>query len=218
MTDINKIVAILKKETKSMTTPIVTALAKEHNNETAFKVLISTILSLRTKDEVTKEASLRLFATAKTAQEILKLKASTIAKLIYPVGFYKTKAQNILSVCQTLIEKYQNQVPQDLDALTEFKGVGRKTANLVLSLGWGLPAICVDTHVHRILNRIGYVKTKMPDETESVLRRILPKKHWIIINDLLVMYGQNLCRPISPFCSKCKIKPYCKQIGVTSKR
>jgi endonuclease-3 len=183
-----------------------------------FRVLIACIISLRTKDEVTAESAGRLFARADTPGAMLKLRANTIAKLIYPAGFYNTKGKTIREICRRLIEDYGGEVPDELDELLKFKGVGRKTANLVIGEGFGKPAICVDTHVHRITNRWGYVKTKTPDQTEMVLREILPKKHWIPINSLLVTYGQKLCKPISPLCSQCKMESYCPRIGVERSR
>jgi endonuclease-3 len=183
-----------------------------------FDVLISTILSLRTKDEVTRQAATRLLERARNPEKMLTLPESEIADLIYPVGFYKTKARTIRQVCGILIEKYDGKVPDDLDELLKLNGVGRKTANLVITLGYGKPGICVDTHVHRVSNRLGYVQTKNPEETEMALREKLPKEYWIEYNDLLVTWGQNICRPISPFCSKCAIVSYCRQVGVTQHR
>jgi endonuclease-3 len=214
--NIDEIVRILKKEVKAYTLPIVTEMIQIKRDP--FKVLISTILSLRTKDETTRKATYSLFAVASTPQSMVKLTASDIERLIYPVGFYKNKALTILLTCQRLIDEYDAKVPDSIDELLAFKGVGRKTANLVVTLGYDKPGVCVDVHVHRITNRWGMVKTKTPDETEMSLRAILPKKHWIIINDLLVAYGQNLCRPTSPFCSKCKIKVYCRQVGIDKYR
>jgi endonuclease III len=149
---------------------------------------------------------------------MLKLTAKKIEKLIYPVGFYKTKAKNIREICRTLINKYDGKVPDDIDELLKFKGVGRKTANLVVTLGYKKPGICVDTHVHRISNRWGYVKTKTPEKTEFALREKLPKQYWIEYNDLLVSFGQHLCRPISPLCSQCPIVKYCRQVEVKVRR
>jgi len=213
--DISEIVKILKKVTKTFAVPSVTEIGAKHN---PFKVLISTIISLRTKDIVTSKASLALFKKASTPKNISKLSETEVETLIYPAGFYKTKAKNIKKICEILLEKYGGIVPNDIEKLLALPGVGRKTANLVLTLGFGSPGICVDIHVHRIFNRLGYVSTKTPDETEVVLRKKLPKKYWIVINDLLVMYGQNLCRPISPFCSKCKIKKYCSRINIDTHR
>lgn len=183
-----------------------------------FLVLISCILSLRTKDETTLPASERLFKLADNPRDMLKLSASVIERAIYPVGFYKTKARNILGICRDLIEKFNGRVPDDLDTLLTFKGVGRKTANLVLTEGFGKLGVCVDTHVHRISNRLGYVRTKTPNETETALRKNLPKKFWIEYNALLVAWGQNICKPVSPFCSKCRFRQVCPRINVTSSR
>jgi endonuclease-3 len=213
---IDRVAEILREETAHMVVPIVTEYARRERNP--FQVLVSTILSLRTKDACTAEASKRLFERAQSPRELLELDVETIAGLIYPVGFYKTKAQTLRDVCQTLIERFGGQVPNTLDELLSLKGVGRKTANLVLTQGYGLPGICVDTHVHRITNRWGYVHTKSPEETEMTLRQILPPRYWIEINDWLVAYGQNLCKPVSPWCSRCRIRPDCPQIGVERSR
>lgn len=199
-----------------MELPIVTEISQ--NRRSPFEVLIATILSLRTKDEVTRSASKRLFEKANTPQQMLGLEDSEIAELIYPVGFYNTKSRTILEVSRVLIKDYGGSVPDDLDSLLRLKGVGRKTANLVLTLGYGKLGVCVDTHVHRINNRLGYVKTKTPEQTEMALREKLPKQYWIQYNDLLVTWGQNVCKPISPICSKCDISIYCKRIGVTKSR
>ena len=207
---------ILRREIKQWKVPVVGTFAYGEN--APFKILISTVLSLRTKDAVTEQASHRLFALADTPEKMLGLSISQIEKAIYPVGFYHTKARNIHAICRTLIDKYHGKVPDDLDELLSLKGVGRKTANLVLTVGYGKHGICVDTHVHRISNRWGLVKTKTPDETEMVLRKILPKKFWITFNDILVTYGQNLCVPVSPFCSKCKIRQYCPRKDVKISR
>ena len=214
--DIHSIIRILRREVPKWDTPIVTLMAETY--ESPFRVLISCILSLRTQDSTTAKASHRLFAAADTPQAMLKLSAKKIEKLIYPVGFYKTKAGNILDICRTLIARYHGKVPGDIDELLKFKGVGRKTANLVVTLGYQKPGICVDTHVHRISNRWGYIKTKTPEKSEFALRDKLPKPYWIEYNDLLVSFGQHLCRPISPVCSQCPVRRYCAQIGVTVRR
>ncbi len=206
----------LRKSVAAMELPIVTEISQ--NRRSPFEVLIATILSLRTKDEVTRSASKRLFEKANTPQQMLGLEDSEIAELIYPVGFYNTKSRTILEVSRVLIKDYGGSVPDDLDSLLRLKGVGRKTANLVLTLGYGKLGVCVDTHVHRINNRLGYVKTKTPEQTEMALREKLPKQYWIQYNDLLVTWGQNVCKPISPICSKCDISIYCKRIGVTKSR
>jgi endonuclease-3 len=213
---IDKIIAILKKEVRQWKEPIVGVVA--HRSRDPFQVLISCMLSLRTKDETTAGATERLFGLASTPEVILRLSLSRIEKTIYPVGFYRTKAKNIKAICKQLLECYGGKVPNEIDELVKLPGVGRKTANLVVTLGYGKQGICVDTHVHRISNRWGYVKTKTPEETEIALRRKLPSEYWIIFNDLLVPYGQNLCRPISPFCSRCKIACYCRRVGVTTSR
>ena len=211
--DIHAAIRTLKKEVQQWKVPAV-----GHYTQTPFTVLISCILSLRTQDKTTHEASDRLFQLAKTPRKMVKLSTAAIQKAIYPVGFYKTKAENIKKICEILLSKSNGKVPDDLDALLELPGVGRKTANLVVTLGYGKPGICVDTHVHRITNRWGYVQTKTPEQTEMALRKKLPPEYWIIINDLLVSYGQNLCKPISPLCSTCRIRSYCDRKGVKVSR
>ena len=214
--DINKIIRILRKEIRHFGVPIVTEVSERRRDP--FEVLVTTILSLRTKDEVTREAAHRLFDKVHTPQDILDTKEQELARIIFPVGFYKTKAKNLKEISKDLIEKYEGSVPDDLDELLKLKGVGRKTANLVVTLAFGKPGICVDTHVHRVSNRLGYVATKTPEATEMALREKLPGRYWIEYNDLLVTWGQNICRPISPFCSKCAIRPYCRQVGVVTHR
>lgn len=214
--DISKVLQILRKESKKWDVPIVTLTSV--SSKDPFKVLISTILSLRTKDETTAEASHRLFKKADTPEKIGKLSEKELQKLIYPVGFYRVKSKNILKVCKELIEGYDSQVPDSIEELLKFDGVGRKTANLVVSLGFAKPAICVDIHVHRISNRLGYIKTKDPHETEMKLRVKLPQKYWIEYNSILVAFGQKICRPISPFCSECPVDKYCLKVGVKKSR
>jgi endonuclease-3 len=214
--DIHQIVAALRREIHDMDIPIVTEIS--HRSRDPFHILISTILSLRTKDEVTRQAATRLLGKAGSPQELLLLPEEDIARLIFPVGFYKTKARTLKQICRDLIDEYEGKVPSDLEVLLKLKGVGRKTANLVLTLGFHKPGICVDTHVHRVSNRLGYVKTKTPEQTEMALREKLPKEYWIEYNDLLVTWGQNICRPISPFCSRCAVLPYCRQVGVARNR
>jgi len=214
--DIHSAIEILRREVPRWETPIVTLMAETY--QSPFRVLISCILSLRTQDATTAKASHRLFALADSPETMLKLTAKKIEKLIYPVGFYRTKARNILEICQTLIDRYAGQVPDSIDELLKFRGVGRKTANLVVTLGYRKAGICVDTHVHRISNRWGYVRTATPEKTEFALRVKLPKKYWIEFNDLLVSFGQHLCRPISPVCSQCPIAKYCSRVGVSLKR
>jgi endonuclease-3 len=181
-------------------------------------ILISTLLSLRTKDEVTAVATERLFSLASTPEEMLKVSQAKIAKTIYPVGFYHVKARTIHGVCRDLIKRFNSQVPDDLEELLSIKGVGRKTANLVVSLAYGKEGICVDTHVHRISNRLGYVQTEKPDETEFALRDKLPNKHWLIYNTIMVAFGRKTCKPVSPLCSQCPVSKYCDRVGVTLSR
>ena len=214
--EIHAAIRILRREVPKWDTPVVTLMAETY--QSPFRVLISCILSLRTQDATTAKASHRLFAVADSPHAMVKLAAKKIEKLIYPVGFYKTKAKDIRAMCQTIIDKYQGQVPDEIDELLKFKGVGRKTANLVVTLGFNKPGICVDTHVHRISNRWGYIKTTTPEKTEAALREKLPKQYWIAYNNLLVNFGQHLCRPISPLCSQCPVKKYCRQIGVALRR
>ena len=214
--DLPEVFSILTEEYACFKTPAVTVVSEETRDP--FRVLISCILSLRTKDQVTAEAGERLFSVASTPQSISKLTEKRIEKLIYPVGFYRNKAAQIRAISKELVEDYSSVVPDTIEGLLHFKGVGRKTANLVMTLGHALPGICVDIHVHRITNRWGFVSTSSPDKTEFALREVLPKKYWIPINDLLVAYGQNLCKPVSPFCSKCRIKKFCKQVGVVKSR
>ena len=183
-----------------------------------FRVLVACILSLRTQDTTTGPASDRLFAVAATPEAMLKLTPRRIARLIYPVGFYRTKARVILGICRDLLERFGGCVPDTIDELLTLNGVGRKTANLVVTMGYGKPGICVDTHVHRISNRLGYVKTRSPEETEMALRGKLPRRYWIGYNDLLVSFGQNICVPISPRCSLCPVTTLCPRIGVTTTR
>ncbi len=186
--------------------------------QTPFRILIATILSLRTKDTLTAVVAPKLFAVADTPAAMLALSEAEIAALIYPVGFYRNKARSIREVSALLLERHAGAVPDDLDALLALPGVGRKTANLVLTMGFGAPGICVDTHVHRICNRWGYVRTKTPEETELALRAQLPAQHWIAINGMLVTLGQHICHPTSPKCSVCPVAAYCARIGVTRSR
>ena len=181
-------------------------------------MLIACLLSLRTQDTTTGPAAARLFALADTPQAMGKLSAARIERAIYPVGFYRTKARVIRALCRDLLERFGGRVPDDIDALLTLHGVGRKTANLVVTIGFDKPGICVDTHVHRISNRLGYVRTRTPDETETALRATLPRRYWIGYNDLLVTFGQNVCAPISPKCSACPVRAFCRRVGVTTSR
>ncbi len=179
-----------------------------------YLVLISCILSLRTNDRTTYPATLRMLELAKTPREMKGVSVDELAKAIYPVGFYENKAKQIIELSRQIDEELGGKVPDEIDDLIKFNGVGRKTANLVLSRGFNKPAICVDVHVHRIFNRIGYIKTKNPEETEFALRKKLPVKYWIDINTLMVTHGQNVCKPINPKCSECPIEKFCQKNGV----
>ncbi len=213
-TNIEKLVQVLKVRYQDKTS----ALMDVSTRKDPFLTLISCLLSLRTKDEVTTRASERLFALAKTPEEMLNLKKEEIEAAIYPVGFYKRKAEQILGICRVLVEKYDLRVPDEIDELLKLKGVGRKTANIVITMGYNKPGIAVDTHVHRISNRLGLVETKTPNQTEFALRKTLPKRYWIVFNDLLVRHGKAVCTPVSPKCSICPITEYCKRAGVTRYR
>jgi endonuclease-3 len=209
-TEIDQIVQILKERYLNN----LSALENVSRSRDPYKVLISCLLSLRTKDEVTAVASKRLFARASTPETVVQLTKDELESLIYPVGFYHRKAEQIREISGTLIDAYDSNVPDTLDELLKLKGVGRKTANIVITMGFHKQGIAVDTHVHRISNRLGLVKTKKPEQTEFALRDILPKKHWIVFNNLLVMHGQKICTPISPKCSICPISEYCDRVGV----
>src|SRR5436190_4560711 len=211
--DIHQIVRILRKEIRQWPMPAI-----GHYVETPFTVLMSCLLSLRTQDKTTNAASDRLFAIASTPQKMLATPVRMIEKAIYPVSFYRVKAKTIHAICTELLARFGGEVPSTIDELLTLPGVGRKTANIVVTLAFRKAGIAVDTHVHRISNRLGYVKTKTPDDTEMALRKKLPPRYWIVFNDLLVAYGQNLCKPISPFCSRCKISVYCRRIGVKTTR
>jgi len=210
-----KILRLIKTQIRTFVVPSVTQFSKSGD---PYRVLISCLLSLRTKDRTTIQASQRLFKIADKPESMIKLTAGRIRKLIYPVGFYRNKSKIILNLSKKLLEDFSGKVPGTLNALLGLKGVGRKTANLVLGLGFGIPAICVDTHVHRISNRLGWVKTNNPEETESALQEIIPRGEWIELNTLLVSFGQNICLPVSPFCSKCNVYGFCKRIGVDKSR
>ena len=215
--EIHPAIRILRREVRQWQEPVVGAVARESGRD-PFKVLISCLLSLRTKDKTTSEASARLFALAGDPASMLKLSQEQIERAIYPVGFYRIKTKQIHKICCRLLDDYEGQVPNSIEALVTLPGVGRKTANLVVTVGYRRPGICVDIHVHRISNRWGYVKTRNPKETEEALRKKLPSRYWIIYNDLLVPYGQNICQPVSPFCSRCKLVKYCDRVDVTRSR
>lgn len=183
-----------------------------------FSVLISTVISLRTKDDVTLHASERLLSKAPTARDMLDLSTDEIAELIFPAGFYRRKAEQIRQISQTLVDEYDGEVPADAELLMELPGVGIKTANLTLNLGFGIDAICVDCHVHQISNRLGWIDTKTPEESEKVLQTVMPRRFWIPLNELLVSYGQEVCTSVSPRCSLCPENSVCPKIGVTRSR
>ncbi len=214
--DIDRFVETLAEAYKQWQAPIITFIA--NRGATPYEILVSTILSLRTKDEVTSRAAARLFDQARTPRQMLALGEKAIARLIYPVGFYPTKAERLVQISRILLDQYGGGVPDDMDALLQLPGVGRKTANLVLVEGFKKDAICVDTHVHRISNRIGYVATRTPEQTELALRDKLPRKHWIRYNELLVAFGQVVCRPVSPFCSRCPVSGMCLRVCVSRNR
>ena len=214
--NITQIIKILRQAAQDLPDPSVTLVGKRWKSP--FLVLISCLLSLRTKDETTLPASERLFQLADNPYTMVQLGIPILEKAIYPVGFYKTKARTIHAICRDLIGRFNGQVPDDLDVLLTLKGVGRKTANLVVIEGFGKLGVCVDTHVHRISNRLGYVVTKTPEETEWALRKKLPERFWKDYNALLVTWGQNVCKPISPLCSRCPIRSYCQKVGVTISR
>lgn len=191
---------------------------RTHGPGGAFRILVGCLISLRTRDEVTYPATERLFARAATPREMRRLREATIARLIYPAGFYRRKATQIREIARRLLADHGGEVPGDLEALLELPGVGRKTANLVVTLGFDRPGICVDTHVHRICNRLGWVRTRRPDETETVLRDLLPARFWIPINETLVRHGQRVCTPLSPICSACPVAGDCPRVGVARSR
>jgi len=214
--EIDRIVRTLTKTSRDWSPTAVGVVAEASRDP--FRILISCLISLRTKDEVTAEASARLFRLATAPRAMADLPWTTIAQAIYPAGFYRTKAKTIRGICAVLLERHGGKVPDSMDDLLALKGVGRKTANLVLTIGFGKPGICVDTHVHRISNRLGIVTTKTPEQTEFALRRVLPARYWIPYNDLLVTFGQNVCKPISPLCNTCPVREFCPRIGVGKHR
>ena len=210
---IHRVIRVLQRTVRQWDEPVV-----GHYKADPFTTLISCLLSLRTKDAVTRAASERLFRLARTPERMARLSAATIKRAIYPVGFYRTKAKTIHGVCRVLLDRYAGKVPADLEELLTINGVGRKTANLVVTLAFRKPGICVDTHVHRISNRWGYVNTRTPEQTEMALRHRLPSRYWRIYNDLLVTFGQHLCHPTSPWCSRCPLERWCAKVGVRHSR
>lgn len=206
----------LEREVADYRVPVVDLIAVQTADP--YRVLVATILSSRTKDEVTAAASTRLFARAPDVQRLATLTESEIRELIYPVGFYQTKARHLVMTATLLLERFDGLVPQTIEALVSLPGVGRKTANLVLAVAFAIPAICVDTHVHRIMNIWGYTKTRTPYETEMVLRKKLPENYWLKVNRLLVAFGQKICRPVAPCCDICLLRQDCAQIGVMPRK
>ncbi len=206
----------LKSQVRTLHVPWLDHMASADRDP--FKVLISCILSLRTKDEVTGEASKRLFSIARTPETLAKIPVKKIERAIYPVGFYRVKAGRLREISRALLQRYHGRVPDSIDELLTLEGVGRKTANLVVTLGYNRPGICVDVHVHRICNRWGLIRTKTPHETEFALREILPQRYWRQLNGMLVAFGQGICRPVSPLCSQCRIRSSCDMVGVTRSR
>jgi endonuclease-3 len=216
---IDEIFRILQKEIDKYQSPIVTRSKWDKIIHTPFTTLISCILSLRTKDEVTELASIRLLKKYNTPNKLMDLSEEKIAELIYPVGFYKTKAKRLKEISKILMENYGGDVPEDFNELLKLKGVGRKTANIVMVYGFNRHGfIPIDTHCHRVPNRLGWIKTKTPEETEIILRKILPRKYWDDFNNIFVTFGQTICVPISPFCSKCPINQFCKKVSVLKRR
>jgi endonuclease-3 len=213
---LRRFVPAVRKAVRGERAPSVTEIAER--SRSPFKVLVSTVISARTKDEVTGQAAKRLFAKASTPRSLSALSARRIEELIYPAGFYRTKAKAIRALSAKIASEFGGRVPNTMEELLTLPGVGRKTANLVLTLGFALPGICVDTHVHRVANRLGIIGTKAPVETEACLRAALPKGHWLEINDLLVTFGKTICAPVSPRCSICPIARSCARVGVVRSR
>ena len=212
---VSEVLAKVKKAVRGCRIPSVTVISQKND---PFAVLVSCIISLRTRDEVTDPASARLLKLAKTPAQLMKLSNAKLEQAIYPAAFFRNKSQSLKKLCKDLVDNYEGRVPDKLEELLKLKGVGRKTANLTLILGHNKPGICVDIHVHRISNRWGYVKTKSPNETEMALRDKLPKCYWKGYNDLLVTFGQNICKPVSPFCGSCAIAEICPKIDVSKYR
>ena len=212
----DRVLAAMRRSVRSGALPSVSEIARRDRDP--FRILIATILSLRTKDEVTDAASARLFALAPSARELAGIDPRTIARTIYPVGFYRTKARTVRDIARRIDGELGGRVPDSIDALLDFKGVGRKTAALVVSLGYGIDAICVDTHVHRISNRLGWIATRTPADSERVLMMILPRRHWIGVNETMVSFGQRVCTPLSPHCSTCPVLATCARVGVERHR
>jgi len=212
-----KIINVLKENTLSMDRPALLQISDEFGKD-SFLILISCLLSLRARDVEVLPVCRSLLRVAKTPQQLVTINQAELEKILHPLGFYRTKAKTIQSVSSVLIERFHGKVPASEIDLLSIKGIGRKTANAVLGYAFDIPAICVDTHVHRIVNRLGWVQTKTAEETEQQLKLLIPKRYWIKLNSLFVMWGQNICTPISPFCSRCALSPYCPRVGVSKNR
>lgn len=213
---LRRVVPLIRRAVSAETSPSVTEIAR--TSRSPFQVLVSTVISARTKDEVTTEASHRLFERAASPADVASMTERSIEKLIFPAGFYRTKARAIRTLARKIDRDFGGRVPDTIEELLTLPGVGRKTANLVVTHGFGKPGICVDTHVHRFVNRLGAVRTRHPRETEFALRAVLPKRFWIEMNELLVTYGKNVCTPVSPFCSRCSVEKQCARSGVVRSR
>jgi len=214
---VSQVLGLLRKETKKFVLPALEQIVAEYGQD-PFLILISCLLSLRAKDTLSVVISRQLFERARTPQAILAIPEPELEKLFHSIGFYKTKARVVRSVCKELLERFDGKVPKTEEELRSIKGIGQKTAHAVLGYAYDIPAICVDTHVHQIANRLGWVHTKTPDNTEKQLEKIVPKQHWIEINRLFVMWGQNICTSVSPFCSRCVLSDLCPKINVKKSR
>ena len=212
-----KIINLLREATAGMIQPASLSIVEQYGRD-PYLILVSCILSLRTRDTASLPASLRLFQYVKTPEEMIAIPLARLEKLIYPVGFYRNKSKQLKIMSRELIERFKARVPQTQEELLSLTGVGLKTANLVLGIAFEIPALCVDTHVHKVSNRLGLVNTKTPDQTEAALQKIIPKEYWIEYTKLMVTWGQNICVPISPFCSQCVLAPICPKVGVTRRR
>lgn len=214
---VNQVLGLLRKETKKFVLPALDQIVAEYG-QNPFLILMSCLLSLRAKDSMSVVISRQLFERARTPQDILAIPELELEKLFHPIGFYRTKVRVVRSVCKELLERFDGKVPKTEEELRSIKGFGQKTAHAVLGYAFNIPAICVDTHVHQIANRLGWVHTKTPDNTEKQLEKIIPKQHWIEINRLFVMWGQNICTSVSPFCSRCVLTHLCPKINVKKSR
>jgi len=214
--DFEKINIVLKEHFEQNKLPVIDLMAVSQSSP--YRLLVAAVLSTRTKDETTSAAAKRLFEIADNFDDLQKLSAQDIEKAVFPVGFYREKARYLLKIADVIKQKFGGEIPQTVEELIQLPGVGRKVANLVVAVAFKKPAVCVDTHVHRIFNRLGFLQTKNPEQTEAALRKKLPQKYWISVNGYMVSYGQDVCTPISPKCSVCKIAPFCKKVGVVKSR